>query len=269
MKAQLTRTETRTIEVVATPPKLELIFHNPRDGLGVSENQDEIRYLVRSKENISEFPDDGDFSISMDPGESNRQEGKLYYKATAYNGFGSDISDQVSITYDVIVDTSSLNESSTMTVTVNDQSVRGTSEFTETVLVTKVKIIDVLSPILRFPSGQADPFVVEGIMPELALLNGSPKDQVSGNTDSDYYFNDPGIEIIDNYYSEEELHIHNGIDDSKSYTFEYTDVNDTSDITNQEVFSPVFEYGEDRIQTDLDMARVGDYTLTYSISDPS
>ena len=269
MKTQLTRTETRTIEVVATPPKLELIFHNPRDGLGVSENQDEIRYLVRSKENVSEFSDDGDFSISMDPGESNRQDRKLYYKATAYNGFGSDISDQVNVSYDVPVDSSSLNESSTMTISVNDQSVRGTDEGAVTTLTPKVKIVDVIAPILRFPSGQPDPFVVEGIMPELALLNGSSKDQVSGNTDSDYYFNDPGIEIIDNYYTTDELHTHNGIDNSKSYTFEYTDVNNTSDSTNQKVFSPVFEYSQDRIQTDLDMAKIGEYTLTYSISDPS
>jgi len=269
MKAQLTTTETRTIEVVATPPKLELIFHNPREGLGVSENQDEIRYLVESKENVSVFPDDGPFAIAPDLGESNRQVRTLYYKATAYNGFDTDISDQVIVSYDVPVDSSSLNESSTMTVSVNDQSVRGTNEGAVTVLTPKVKIKDVIAPILSFPSGQADPFVVEGIMPELALLNGSSKDQVIGNTDPDYYFNDPGIEIIDNYYSKVELHTHNGIDDSKSYTFEYTDVNNTSDTFDREVFNPVFEYGQERIQTDLDMAKIGDYTLTYSISDPS
>ena len=74
---------------------------------------------------------------------------------------------------------------------------------------------------------------------------------------------------MDNYYSEEEIHIQNEIDDSKSYTFEYTNLNDPSDITDQQVFSPVFEYSEDRLQTDLDMARSGEYELTYSISDPS
>jgi hypothetical protein len=30
--------------------------------LGVSENQDEIRYLVESKENVADFPDDGPFA---------------------------------------------------------------------------------------------------------------------------------------------------------------------------------------------------------------
>jgi hypothetical protein len=267
MKAQLTVSETQTIEVVATPPKLELIFHNPRELLGVSENQDEIRYLVETKENVSDFPDDGPFAIAED--ETNRQDRTLYYKATAYNGFGTDITNQVNISYDVPVDSSILNELSTMTVKVNDQSVRGTTEGAETVLTPTIKIIDVIAPILNFPSGQPNPFVVEGIMPELALLNGSSKDQVTGNTDSDYYFNDPGIEIIDNYYTTYELHSHNGIDDSKSYTFEYTNVNDTSDTSDREVFNPVFEYGQDRIQTDLDMAKIGDYTLTYSLSDPS
>ncbi|MDG1324605.1 MAG: hypothetical protein P8P49_02480 [Opitutales bacterium] len=269
MEAQLTTTETRMIEVVATPPKLELIFHNPREGLGVSENQDEIRYLVESKENVSVFPDDGPFAIAQDSGENNRQDQTLYYKATAYNGFGSDLTNQVTVSYDVPVDSATLNQSSTMTVKVNDQSVRGTTEGAETVLAPRIKIIDLIAPILNFPSGQANPFVVEGIMPELALLNGSSKDQVTGNTDSDYYFNDPGIEIIDNYYTTNELHSHNGIDDSKSYTFEYTNVNDTSDTSDREVFNPVFEYGQDRIQTDLDMAKIGDYTLTYSLSDPS
>ena len=49
--SQLKITETRTIRVVATPPKLELIFHNPREELGVTDDYDEIFYLVKYSAN--------------------------------------------------------------------------------------------------------------------------------------------------------------------------------------------------------------------------
>ena len=268
MKTQLTTSETRTIEVVATPPKLELIFHNPRDGLGVSENFDEISYLVRSKENVSEFPDDGAFSINPDPGETNREDRKLYYKATAYNGYGDDITNLVVVQGADLVDDTTLNEATTLTISVDDKTIRGLTQGAVSTLTPKVKIIDVLAPKLSLPSDQSNPFIVQGIMPEITLLSGALRDQVSGNTREDYYFNDPGIEIIDNYYTEAELYNHNEIE-TKSYTFRYTNLSDASDTSGDVTYNSVFEYGQSSIQTDLDMARLGDYSLTYSISDPS
>ena len=268
METQLTTSATRTIEVVATPPKLELIFHNPRDGLGVSENQDEIRYLVRSKGNKSEFPDDGAFSVNPDPGETNREDRKLYYKATAYNGYGDDIINLVVVQGADQVDDTTLNEATTLTISVDDKTIRGLTLGAVSTLTPKVKIIDVLAPKLSLPSDQSNPFIVQGIMPEITLLSGALRDQVSGNTREDYYFNDPRIEIIDNYYTEAELYNHNEIE-TKSYTFRYTNLSDASDTSGDVTYNSVFEYGQSSIQTDLDMARLEDYSLTYSISDPS
>ena len=269
MKDQLTVSETRMIEVLATPPKLEIIFHNPREGLGVSESADEITFLVRSKENVSEYPDDGPFALSPDPELPSREDSQLYYKATAYNGFGDDITSLVILENIDQVDDTTLNEATSIAISVDDKTVRGLSQGAVTTLSPVVKIVDVIAPKLSFPSDQPNPFLVAGIMPEITLLSGSLRDQVSGNSREDYYFNDPGIEIIDNFYTEAELHSYNEIESSKSYTFKYTNLSDVSDDTADQIYNPVFEFAESRLQTDLDMSRVGDYTLTYSISDPS
>ncbi|MEK9773379.1 MAG: hypothetical protein VW576_07400 [Opitutae bacterium] len=269
MKNQLTVSETHSIRVVATPPKLEIVFHNPREGLGVSENFEEISYLVRSKENISEYPDDGEFLVIADPGETNREDRKLYYKATAYNGFGNDITTLVTVENMDQVDDTILNEATSIAISVDDKTVRNLSQGAVTTLSPVVKIVDVIAPKLSFPSDQPNPFVVAGIMPEITLLSGSLRDQVSGNSREDYYFNDPGIEIIDNYYTEEELFTFNEIDDTKAYVFKYTNLSNVSDSSVDKTFDPVFEYAESRLQTDLDMAKMGDYTLSYSLSDPS
>ena len=269
MKEQLTVSETHSIRIEATPPKLEIIFHNPREGLGVSENFEEISYLVRSKENIPEYPDDGEFAIIADPGETNREDRKIYYKATSYNGFGDDITPLVILENTEQVDDETLNEATTITISVDDKTVRDLDQGAVTTLTPKVKIIDVLAPTLSFPSDQTTPFIVQGIMPEITLLSGELRNQVAGNSREDYYLNDPGIEIIDNYYTEEELFNHNNIDASKNYTFKYTNLSDVSDTSVDQTFDPVFEYDQGRIQTNLDMARLGDYELTYSISDLS
>ena len=106
-------------------------------------------------------------------------------------------------------------------------------------------------------------------MPEITLLSGSLREQVTGNTREDYYFNDPGINIIDNYYTQAELFNHNNIESSMSYTFKYTNLSDVSDSSGDISYDPVFEYDDSRLQTNLNMGRLGDYELTYSISDPS
>ena len=269
MKDQLTVSETHSIRVVATPPKLEITFHNPREGLGVSEDFDEISYLVRSKENISEYPDDGEFMISADPGASSREDRKLYYKAIGYNGFGDDMTSLVVVENLDQVDDTTLNEATSLNISVDDKTVRGLSQGAVTILTPKVKILDVLAPTLSFPSDQSNPFTVAGIMPEITLLSGSLREQVTGNTREDYYFNDPGINIIDNYYTQTELFNHNNIESSISYTFKYTNLSDVSDSSGDISYDPVFEYDDSRLQTNLNMGRLGDYELTYSISDPS
>lgn len=173
---QLKTSETRKVKVVATPPKLELLIHNPRPGLSASNS--EISYLVRSKYNEDSFPDDGPFEISPDPGEDYREDRKVYYKATAYDGFGESITDMVTVANVDLVKDDEINEDTTLLITVNDSEFRGLPTGAESSITPQVKIVDVLPPILRIPSDQTDPFIVQGIMPEITLVNGSKKVQV-------------------------------------------------------------------------------------------
>ena len=58
-----------------------------------------------------------------------------------------------------------------------------------------VQIVDVISPKISFTDEQIKSIEIEGILPELTLLSGSVKDQVSGNSNdpayNSYYFPDP------------------------------------------------------------------------------
>ena len=74
------------------------------------------------------FPDDGPFQISADPGEVSRQDGDVYYKATSYNGYGSDITSLVSVENENQVDDETLNDDTTLTISVDDKSIRGLSQ---------------------------------------------------------------------------------------------------------------------------------------------
>ena len=280
LKNQLTTIQTYPLRVFATPPKLELIFHNPRDGLGVSPDFDKITYLVRSKFNTSNFPDDGPFQISADSGEASRQDGDVYYKATAYNGYGLDITSLVAVENVDQVDDETLNDDTTLTISVDDQSIRGLSQGAISTLNTKIDIVDVLSPQLstshevislganKYVVSTDGQVTVQGIMPKVAKLSGDSKDQLTGHASDTYYFPDPGLTITDNYYNETELKATNGIIDNLNYTFNYTNLDDFSDESGK-IDINASEFGSEKTLTNLDMKKIGDYSITYSLSDDS
>ena len=255
-QSYLTISNLHSLIVKATPPKLELFFHNPREGLGVSENFNKITYLVRTVEAYQEiFPDDGNFSIEPDPGIVNRQDGDVYFKATGYDG--SDITSLVEVENVDQVDDETLNGDTTLTISVDDKSIRGLSQGAVSTLNTQVNIVDVLSPLISIIDQSDEP--IEGILPEITLLSGSLKSQVSGNTNGSYYYPDPGLEIIDNYYSSEEIRDFNNIVVKDEYKFEYVYDSETQN------YSSVWEF-QDR---SLDIGVVGSYEISYSLNDPS
>ncbi len=244
------------IRVIATPPKIELTFHNARPGLEITPDFDELSYLVRSQYNEELFPDDGPFSISPDPGEEQREDGKIYYSAFAYDGFGAEITEFVEVDNLELIDDEVLNEDTTLYISVDDKSIRGLSQGAISSLSTKVKIVDVLSPLLQLVD-QDDP--VEGIMPEITLLSGSLAKQVTGNSDSQFYFPDAGLEIFDNYYTADEIIDHNDISIINQYIFDYFYDADTVE------YNEVWEFPS----RSLDISKAGNYEISYLFNDPS
>jgi hypothetical protein len=257
-------TNSHELYVVATPPKLELFFHEPRSLLPEINHEDKnISFLVRSKgdyKDLEAFQDDGDFAISPDPGEGKRDSRKLYYKATAYDGLGDEITDLNLVEVDGVdaVDSETLNSDSKITLSINDQPIRGSdvNGGSESEIIYTVSIVDVISPLISVIDHE-DP--IEGIMPEIRLLSGSLKDQVQGNSDEQYYFPDPGLVIRDNYYTEEEIRAHNNISIDNEYIFDY--VYDSEKRT----YESVWEFPN----RDLDISVVGTYEVSYSLNDPS
>ena len=55
-------------------------------------------------------------------------DGDVYYKATSYNGYGSDITSLVSVENENQVDDETLNDDTTLTISVDDKSIRGLSQ---------------------------------------------------------------------------------------------------------------------------------------------
>ena len=252
------------ISVIATPPKLELFFHEPRSALPEIDHGNKIiPFLVRSKgdfKDLDAFKDDGEFKISPDPGEGKRDSRKLYYKATAYDGLGDEITHLNLVDLDGVeaVDSETLNSDSIITLSINDQSIRGSgvtggakSEISYT-----VDVVDVISPLISIVDHE-DP--VEGIMPEIYLLSGKIKDQVRGNSHEKYYFPDPGLVILDNYYNQEEITNYNNITVDNEYVFDYV----YEAVTK--TYNSVWEFPNRA----LDISVVGSYEIFYSINDPS
>jgi len=229
---------------------------------GIDHESNKISYLVRSKgdyKDLPQFQDDGPFEILADPGEGNRGSRKLYFRATAYDGLGPNITELDLVQLDQTVDDETVNSDSAIKLSIDDQAIRGSdvnggakSEITYT-----VDIVDVISPLISIIDHE-DP--IEGILPEIYLLNRtSTQRQIQGNSDEQYYFPDPGLIIRDNYYTEEEITEHNNISVDKKYVFEYVYGTETK------TYESVWEFPN----RDLDISVVGSYEVFYSLNDPS
>lgn len=252
------------VSVVSTPPKLELLYHDPRPELPeIDHGNNIISFLVRSKgehKDLSIFQDDGEFKVSPDPGKGNRASREIYYRATAYEGLGSDITNLVNVDEASIdaVDDETLNSDSSIIISVDDQEHRGSHVMSgaKTEVSYTVDVVDVISPLISVVEHE-DP--VEGIMPEIYLLSGSIKDQVQGNSNDQYYFPDPGLVIRDNYYTQEEITNYNNITVDNEYVFDYVYETETK------TYKSVWEFPN----RELDISVVGSYDIFYSLNDPS
>ena len=199
------------------PPSLDI---HPASGK-LSQDSELIEFLVQRKNSDYPVADDGPFQIlgaSSDKYPS--------YSSTAYNG--EDLSGKVKVYNANSVDYSILGQETKLTLYVDDLEIRKISypsgKPVSTTLTPTVRIVDNLSPLVLFPDGEAEeePHLVEGGVGRV--------------------FVDPGITLLDNYYSEQEIVSHMGYSTGP----------------------------EESVFGEVDMEVAGLYQLTYQqISDPS
>jgi len=204
-EADLTSIYNTSFTIISTPPTLEITNGGWRDGLifdptGENTGDKLIEYLVSPNPEYLEFDslsDDGVFSIRPKP-DSGEESRKVYIKATAFNG--TDISASIQIennktnikqdigpgtTFGVDYDVDPVGTETSLTISVNDSSLRGDSEgITQTQSLT-VKLVDTLPPYLRIPVDHNDSYTVAGARDEALDI--------------------PRLEIVDNYYTREQI----------------------------------------------------------------
>ena len=199
------------------PPVIEI--HPGADRL--SQQDLLIEYLVQRKNPSYPVSDHGPFKITS------ILSGKYpSYSSKAFDG--TDLTAGVQVYNANAVDYSQLGQETKLTLYVDDLAVRKLSypsgKPVSTTIAPTVRIVDNQKPIIAFVDGetQASPYLVTG---------------VRGGV-----FVDPGISVLDNYYSENEIMAHMGY---------------SSSLTESAFGS-------------VDMGVAGVYSLTYqSISDPS
>ena len=168
------------------PPKISIIA-----GINsVSENPLEIEYLVKRKFINYPIADYGAFKILSAPS-------SIYPSYSAVTLGNIDITSNVQISNVSAVDYSILGQETQISLYVDDFAERKIkfADGTPVSVTVKpvVKIIDNLPPIVSFVDGndELNPYLIEGIPNAI--------------------FSDPGIIVLDNYYSEQEISSHMGL----------------------------------------------------------
>ena len=170
----------RKVEVIATPPTISL-------SLGVDGgdlNMGVINFQVYKKHLNYPLSDHGSFQISL-------QEDSVYpyVNATAYNG--TDLTPMIEVINSELVNPSILGQKTPITISVNDFSSRGitfpSGQPVSSSVNVSVLIVDAQKPIVTFSQGEVkeSPYQIEG--------------------DINQEFIDPGLTVIDNYYSQLEI----------------------------------------------------------------
>ena len=174
----LTTIVNRTVEVVVTPPQLIL-----NAGKHEKAGNDAFEYLVQKKYPNYPISDDGPFQAL-----SQASDVYPYYQAAYYDG--TDLTSSVMVIGVGNIDYSKLGEYD-ISFSVNDFSLRKVNlpdgSPVSTTLSTKIKVVDNLPPIISVAEGFStdNPLLIEGVV---------------GSS-----FVDPGVSILDNYYSQNEI----------------------------------------------------------------
>ncbi len=171
----------RTVNVVITPP--EIILYGGRQGILKVNEELIIPYRVKRRINTYPIADDGPFQLlpRNDP---------IYPGFDARDFASRDLRVFVEILNKESVDFTQLDQVTEMSLSVSDLPTRKIrtpeGEIVSTSTKFKIQIVDNLPPILSHDIGtEAEPMRVEGVFGT--------------------FFVDPGITILDNYYTQQEI----------------------------------------------------------------
>ncbi len=174
-------TVSRTVNVVITPPKITLF--GGRQGVFRENGEIIIPYLVQRRIPTYPVADDGPFQLlsSNDP---------IYPGFDARDFADRDLRVYVEVLNAESVDFTQLGQVTELSLSVTDLPTRKIrtpeGEIVSTSVKPKIKIVDNLPPILTHSTGtESDPMRVEGVLGT--------------------FYVDPGISILDNYYTQQEI----------------------------------------------------------------
>lgn len=175
-------TISRTVNVVVTPPQITLF--GGRQGVFTEGDEVVIPYLVQRR--IPSYPvaDDGPFQLLSN-------EDSVYPGFDARDFAGRDLRVYVEVLNDKTVDFTQLGQITELSVSVTDLPTRKIrtpeGEIVSSSVNPVIKIIDNLPPLLSHTNGLTEdkPMRVEGVLGT--------------------FFVDPGITILDNYYTQVEI----------------------------------------------------------------
>ena len=181
-------TISRTVNVVITPPVITLF--GGRQGVIQQDAEVVIPYLVQRRIPTYPVADDGPFQLlaNDDP---------VYPGYDARDFAGRDLRVYVEVLNDKSVDYTQLGQITELSLSVTDLPTRKIKtpegKIVSTSVKPKIKIIDNLPPLLSHDLGLAEnnPMQVEGVLGT--------------------FFVDPGISILDNYYTQQEIEQHLGL----------------------------------------------------------
>ena len=175
-------TVSRTVNVVITPPTITLF--GGRNKILQGTQQLVIPYLVQRRIPTYPVPDDGPFQLvpNNDP---------VYPGYDARDFADRDLRVYVEVLNEESVDYTKLGQITELSLSVTDLPTRKIrtpeGEIVATSVKPKIQIVDNLPPILSHQAGNSenDPMRVEGVLGT--------------------FFVDPGIKILDNYYTQKEI----------------------------------------------------------------
>ena len=197
----------RTVEVIASPPALSVT--PGKYGSTISNGNNVLFYQVMRKNLSYPVADEGPFQILSQPSSDFPS-----YLAQYYDG--SDLTDHVKVINAEKVDYSLLNQETTLNLSVGDFALRQANlpsgEPVSTSINLVVKVVDSLPPILSVSDGfeQDSPMRVEGVKYNVSGISLVPANGVDFARDLD-----PGVIILDNYYSQSEIEQHLGFEVGK------------------------------------------------------
>mgnify|MGYP001243425166 CR=1 FL=1 len=196
---KLSTSISKTLQVLATPPSI--VLKPGKSGPSYIGTEPLLYHPVQRKSVLYPVPDIGPFQLLSQPSTSGEFP---HYSASSFTN--SDLTQLVQKTFVEDVDYTILNQETTINLSVSDFPVRQaklpTGDPVSSSLNILVKIVDDLPPLLSvLEGGSSDsPMRVEGVKYNVSGSEILQANEVKFDRDLD-----PGIIILDNYYSQNEI----------------------------------------------------------------